>query len=146
MPSISYINPYFRAPRAPSPLKPLKSIPRYQNLPGEPLTAHSDHRGPLPDPVYPTKRFLFTNYYYLFFLKVAQLELRGFSFFFRNFPDFFSGDFYDKKHRYFLRNGNQNTGISSETTETWESRVKRRRLRNPEVALEVWKAREKSNY
>ena len=41
MPSISYINPYFRAP---SPLKPLKSSPRYQNLPGEPLTAHSDQK------------------------------------------------------------------------------------------------------
>ena len=39
MPGISYINPYFRAP---SPLKPLKSNSRYQNLPGEPLTAHSD--------------------------------------------------------------------------------------------------------
>ena len=39
MPSISYINLHFRAP---SPLKPLKSSPRYQNLPGEPLTAHSD--------------------------------------------------------------------------------------------------------
>ena len=43
----SYINPYFLAP---SPLKPLKSSPRYQNLPGEPLTAHSDHKGPFPDP------------------------------------------------------------------------------------------------
>jgi len=39
MASISYINPYFRAP---SPLKPLKSSPRYQNLPGESLTVHSD--------------------------------------------------------------------------------------------------------
>ena len=39
MPGISYINYYFRAP---GPLKPLKSSPRYQNLPGEPLTAHSD--------------------------------------------------------------------------------------------------------
>ena len=39
--SISYINPYFRAP---SPLKPLKSSPRYQNLPGESLTAHSDQK------------------------------------------------------------------------------------------------------
>ena len=39
MTSIWYINPYFLAP---SPLKPLKSIPRYQNLPGESLTAHSD--------------------------------------------------------------------------------------------------------
>ena len=39
MPGISYINPYFRAP---SPLNPLKSNSRYQNLPGEPLTAHSD--------------------------------------------------------------------------------------------------------
>ena len=39
MTSISYINPYFLAP---SPLKPLKSNSRYQNLPGEPLTAHSE--------------------------------------------------------------------------------------------------------
>ena len=39
MPGISYINHYFRAP---SPLKPLKSNSRYQNLPGEPLTAHSE--------------------------------------------------------------------------------------------------------
>ena len=39
MASISYVNPYFRAP---SPLKPLKSNSRYQNLPGEPLIAHSD--------------------------------------------------------------------------------------------------------
>ena len=38
MAGISYINPYFLAP---SPLKPLKSNSRYQNLPGEPLTAHS---------------------------------------------------------------------------------------------------------
>ena len=40
----SYINPYFRAPR---PLKPLKSSPRGQNLPGDPLIAHSAHREPL---------------------------------------------------------------------------------------------------
>ena len=39
MPGISHIKPHFRAP---SPLKPLKSDSRYQNLPGEPLTAHSD--------------------------------------------------------------------------------------------------------
>ena len=39
MPGISYINPLFQAP---SPLKPLKSNSRYQNLPGEPLAAHSD--------------------------------------------------------------------------------------------------------
>ena len=39
MTGISYINPYFRAP---SPLKPLKSSSRYQNLPGEPITVHSD--------------------------------------------------------------------------------------------------------
>ena len=38
---ISYINPHFLAP---SPLKPLKSSPRYQNLPGEPLTAHSEQK------------------------------------------------------------------------------------------------------
>ena len=49
MTSVSYINQYFLAP---SPLKPLKSSPRYQNLPGESLTAHSDHRGPLSDPIY----------------------------------------------------------------------------------------------
>ena len=34
MPGISYINPYFLPP---SPLKPLKSSPRYQNLPGNHL-------------------------------------------------------------------------------------------------------------
>ena len=44
MPGISYINPYFRAP---SPPKPLKSRPQGQNLPGFPLIAHSDHRGPV---------------------------------------------------------------------------------------------------
>ena len=41
---ISYINLFFRAPR---PLKPLKSRPRGQNLPGDPLIAQSDHRGPV---------------------------------------------------------------------------------------------------
>ena len=49
---ISYINPLFQAPK---PLKPFKSRPRDQNLPGEPLIAHSDHRGPLSDPIYPQK-------------------------------------------------------------------------------------------
>ena len=44
MASISYIKPHFRAP---SPLKPLKSRPQGQNLPGFPLIAHSDHRGPV---------------------------------------------------------------------------------------------------
>ena len=39
VPGISYINPYFRAP---SPLKPLKTSPRYRNLPGEPLIAYSE--------------------------------------------------------------------------------------------------------
>ena len=39
MTGISYINSYFLAP---SPLQPLKSNSRSQNLPGEPLTAHSD--------------------------------------------------------------------------------------------------------
>ena len=39
MPGISYINPYFLAP---SPLKPLKSNSRYQNLPRESVTADSD--------------------------------------------------------------------------------------------------------
>ena len=39
--SISYINPLFRAPRPPG---PLKSRPRGQNLPGDPLIAHSAHR------------------------------------------------------------------------------------------------------
>ena len=43
-PGISYINPYFRAP---SPPKPLKSRPQGQNLPGFPLRAQSDHRGPV---------------------------------------------------------------------------------------------------
>ena len=47
--SFSYINPYFRAP---SPLKPLKSSPRYQNLLGVLLRDHSDHRRPLSDPIY----------------------------------------------------------------------------------------------
>ena len=42
--SISYINPLFRAP---SPPKPLKLRPGGQNLPGDPLTAQSDHRGPV---------------------------------------------------------------------------------------------------
>ena len=41
MASISYISHHFRAP---SPLEPLKSSPRYQNLPGESLTAHSDQK------------------------------------------------------------------------------------------------------
>ncbi len=53
MTSISYINPYFRAP---SPLKPLKSSPRYQNVPGESLIAHSDHRGPVSGSIYLQKR------------------------------------------------------------------------------------------
>ena len=44
MPGISYINLYFRAPR---PLKPLKSSPRCQNLPGDPFIAQSGHRKPL---------------------------------------------------------------------------------------------------
>ena len=44
MPGISYINPYFRAP---SPLKPLKSRPQGQNLPGFLLIAHSAHLEPL---------------------------------------------------------------------------------------------------
>ena len=39
MTGISYTNPYFLAP---SPLKPFKSNSRYENPPGEPLTAHSD--------------------------------------------------------------------------------------------------------
>ena len=60
MTSISYINPYFRAP---SPPKPLKSSSRYQNLPGEPLTAHSDHRGPLSDLVYPQYLCLFDLFF-----------------------------------------------------------------------------------
>ena len=38
MPGISYINPYFRAPRPP---KPLKSRPQGQNLPGFLLRSHS---------------------------------------------------------------------------------------------------------
>ena len=41
MPGISYINPHLRAARS---LKPLKSNSRYQNLPGEPLTAHSEQK------------------------------------------------------------------------------------------------------
>ena len=44
MTSISYINHHFRAP---SSLKPLNSSPRYQNLPRDPLIAHSDHQGPV---------------------------------------------------------------------------------------------------
>ena len=44
MTKISYINPFFPTP---SPLKPLKSNPGGQNLPGDPLIAHSDHRGPV---------------------------------------------------------------------------------------------------
>ena len=42
--SISTINHHFLAP---SPLKPLKSSPRYQNLLGDLLIAHSDHQGPV---------------------------------------------------------------------------------------------------
>ena len=42
MTSISYINHHFRAP---SLLKPLKSRPEGQNLPGDSLIAHSYHRG-----------------------------------------------------------------------------------------------------
>ena len=41
--SISYINPYFRAP---SPLKPLKSSPRYENLPGDFLIACFERTSP----------------------------------------------------------------------------------------------------
>ena len=44
MASISDIKRDFRAP---SHLKPLKSRPQGQNLPGFPLIAHSDHRGPV---------------------------------------------------------------------------------------------------
>ena len=44
IPSNFYINPLFRAPRPPG---PLKSRPGGQNLPGGPLIAQSDHRGPV---------------------------------------------------------------------------------------------------
>ena len=44
MVSTSPINHHFRATR---PLKTLKSSPRYQNLPGDPLIAHSAHLEPL---------------------------------------------------------------------------------------------------
>ena len=47
--SISTIIHHFLAPR---PLKPLKSSPRYQNLYGILLRDHSDHQGPLSDPIY----------------------------------------------------------------------------------------------
>ena len=63
MTSILHINPYFRAP---SPLKPLKSSPRYQNLPGELLTAHSDHRGRISDPIYLQKYFCLFVWFGLF--------------------------------------------------------------------------------
>ena len=57
MASISYINPYLRAPR---PLKPLKSRPQGQNLPGDLLRAHSDHRGPVSDQFCPLCCLLLT--------------------------------------------------------------------------------------
>ena len=44
MASMPYMNHYFRAP---SPLKPWKSRPQSQNLPGFPIIAHSDHREPV---------------------------------------------------------------------------------------------------
>ena len=44
MTSISFINHHFRVPSA---LKTLKSSPEGQNLLGDPLIAHSDHRGPV---------------------------------------------------------------------------------------------------
>ena len=80
MTSISYINHHFRAP---SPLKPLKSIPRYQNLPGESLMAHSDHWGTLSDPMYLQKLcffclcwpFLFFKTFFAFFLTLFDLIL-----------------------------------------------------------------------
>ena len=62
MTSISYINPYFLAP---SPLKPLKSNSRYQNLPGESVTAHSDPKNvqnqpkPIQKPTYVDLCFLY---------------------------------------------------------------------------------------
>ena len=49
MASISYINHHFRAP---SPLKPSKSSLGNQNLLGVLLRDHSDHWGPLSDPIY----------------------------------------------------------------------------------------------
>ena len=69
MASISYINPYFLAP---SPLKPLKSSPRYQNLPRESVTAHSD---PEKDPKRPktTKNGQKSTYVDLCFLYEAIL-------------------------------------------------------------------------
>ena len=58
MAGISYINLHFRAP---SDIKHFNSTPRYQNLPGEPLTAHSDHQGPLSDPMYPPRWCFFDH-------------------------------------------------------------------------------------
>ena len=49
MDSISMINYHFLAP---SLLKPLKSSPGYQNLPGVLSRPHSDHRGPVSAQVY----------------------------------------------------------------------------------------------
>ena len=43
------INHHFLAP---GPLKPLKSSPGYQNLPGVLLRDHSDHWGPVSAQVY----------------------------------------------------------------------------------------------
>ena len=55
--SISYINPFFRAP---SPPGPLKSRPGGQNLPGDPLIAQSDHREPVSDQFYGLCSLFFT--------------------------------------------------------------------------------------
>ena len=62
-PPTSDINPYFRAP---STLKPLNSSSRYQNLPGETLTAHSDHRGPLSETGLPPKPVFVRPFFALF--------------------------------------------------------------------------------
>ena len=58
MPGISYIDLHFRAP---SPLKPLKSRPQGQNLPGFLLRAHSEHRGPVLTPFCPLSRNFLTS-------------------------------------------------------------------------------------
>ena len=55
MESISMINHDFLAPRL---LEPLKSNPGDQNIPRVLLRDHSDHRGPLSDPIYLKKWWL----------------------------------------------------------------------------------------
>ena len=65
MASISYINHHFLAPRL---LKPLKSSPRSQNLPGEPLTAHSERKSTKINPKTAKNRLFLT---FVSFMKLS---------------------------------------------------------------------------